>query len=303
MSYMECLNPQHTTHGIYLNCGTCFTCVHHGRGQSVLQKSSILDEHQAATRRNAAMQPMFRMPNSDQGLLGHEELARIPEQYRRAILDFDILRRRSGNFSLKGRAYAVRRFFEGFAQIRAIEGKHPSDPLLWLLGTWELHRATALSLNTLQPAFLAPAGTPLPRGSPKTPLSVATMAAWACGLLPGQYEIYEICCQVCEQTGSVLYERAEHHRGRTIHHRDTVTFSAPRARESGRKYQFPTQTTKAWIAWSQVAYGQDFPVPSTQFGTRTFHRTRWEEMGLTAEHVSRMASFLPRIWIEPWHEV
>lgn len=302
MSYMECLNPQHTTHGIYLPCGTCFACAHHGRGLNVLHKSSILDPQQAATRRAAAVQPMFRMPNSDEGLLGHEELARIPEQYRRAILDFDLLRRRAGNFSLKGRTHAVRRFFEGFAQIRAIEGKHASDPLLWLLGTWELHRATALSLNTVQPAVLTPAGTPLPRGSPSRPLSVATMAAWSCGLLPGQYEIYEICCQVCEQTGSILYERFVPP-GRSGPEYPDGRFSAPRSRETGRNYQFPTQTTKAWIAWSQVAYGKDFPVPPTAYGTRTFHRTRWEEMGLTSDDVRGMARFLPRIWTEPWHEV
>lgn len=287
--YSDCLNPVHSTHGLYLDCGACFTCEEQKRSgvHKTHFSKSVFTGHGDTQHHDkpSTLLELLAVSDQSEGPLDSSQLAGMPIIYRRAILDFDTERRNALALKGKARTQACCQLFQKYSHVREEAGKHPADPLLWLFRTWRYNRETPLPFRDLEPTLYPLAGRGVQGRSPKASLSNRALAAWACRLLPGQYQIFEICLQVCQQTGSILYECPKHGI------RDYP--------DDGRKYQFPSQTTRAWLAWLSYASGKDIPIPGPALGTRTFHRTRWEEMGLAADHVGTMAQLMPGVFIDP----
>lgn len=280
---LECLNPQHLSHGIYLDCGECLTCEQENK--SGVLKSRFTKEQLDGIDKTKRLQSVPALQDQDQRSLGHALSAGMPKQYMSTILDIDVRRQRLAHISGKGRERTLQEIYYSIAQLREVPGEHPADPLLWMFRIWDYLWASPLPSTRLEQRLYRANRDTIPRWPPEAPLAYKAMAARALRLLPCDYKVYEICCEVCVETGSVLYERRD----------GTV----PKSSRYTREYQFPSQCTRAWIGWVSFASGKNIPIPHPAMGSTAFHRIRWETMALRSDHVQTMARFMPEIWTNP----
>lgn len=284
-----CMQPYHAGYGIYVDCYRCFWCL---ENKVALPKFDPSEEQRHRARRKRAMLSMSLLPDHDPGFLGGPGSPGVPGIYRRAILDFNAQRTRAFSFHGKGRSAAMSAAIRRYSKTRAALGEPRTDPLLWLLRVWWNVWTPALSPDPLQPGSDGVTDRGLSAWSAPSSTFIRCMAAWAHRCLPGEPLIPQICLQVCLETGSVLYEHSRYDRDGN---RVRGTWET---RDTGTQYQFPSEAAATWLSWLGLAHDQDIPIPRQAVGTRTFHRARWEEMGLTSDHAKAVATSVPETWFD-----
>ena len=208
---------------------------------------------------NRPVRAMHQLPHQQARASRDALLARAPKRLRRAILDTDFFRRRSGHTERENTQADIQEFYNRVAYEGAESTQPGASALFWCLGVRHRLRASTLSRNPMERLKQLRDSDPLQGGPSKAPLSYRAMALRACRYVPPQPEIYEICLQICYEV-----RRFGEWRKTTC--------------------SFPSAKTQAWISWVGISRGENFKIPRPAMGTMQFHRNRWEAEGITPEH-------------------
>lgn len=252
----ECANPYHHSHGIYIPCGVCFFCRETGtRGMSITHPAPKKPKQKLSRNQMQAMSPLSPQY---QGRMRDKHLVGIPERYHGAILDADLLRRRSYEIRGKGREKIIRQLLQVLASKREAEREPAGAALFWCFRAWFNIWQTAPARPDMEPRSQSPDSRTLHRAFTPHSTSYKALETWAYRCMPPQFEISEICREICNE----------------------VQRTGP---GPARNFSFPSPQTRSWLQWFSHSSGIALPIPDTQMGTRAFHRDRWEEMGLIPE--------------------
>lgn len=198
------------------------------------------------------VRPVFALPSQQARPLRSEDLATIPQQFHRTILDADLLRRRSLDFGEQGRADLSSKLCARLTATGEPPTNAANDPLLWLLRAWRNIWTPPSAPSSIQsPDQQLELDTLYSRSAPSA-IQYRVMAAWAYRRTAIQPEFGEICLQICNEVRTG---------GGTQH------------------YPFPLQATHFGLYWLATARGLHVPVPNLEVGTTDQHCARWEKLG------------------------
>lgn len=205
------------------------------------------------------------LPYESERPLDGASLAGIPQRFHRAILDADVLRRRSAHFGATGRKKVIRQILGRLAS-EGTPGWDPSqDPLFWCLRAWGDLGETAYPRFVVEPPIQHPAGSALQGRSAPSPFQYRAMAAWACRLYAPPGFLGAVLLQVC---GGL--------RGKGQY-----------------RSSFPCPATCSWLRWASVALERNFSFPAEAMGTSAEHSDRWQDLGFRPDDARLLLSLHP----------
>lgn len=230
-------------------------------------KENIQDRPSA----QGTLRAVLELSDQQKRQMGYAHLIGIPSEYLRTILDVDTIRRRSPYLRTGRASSIIPPILKRIASEGAPTRQRDAGALFWCFRVWRDFQPPALSSDDLQRAPSPFPGVPLHRGFTPDSLSYRALASWACRHSTPQYEIFSICCEVCDEVQRV---------------------------GSARSYSFPCPETAAWIHWASTAFGRDIPIPDQEMGTTAEHSHRWQEMGFRSDHAEALVTLMPEVWFE-----
>ena len=203
--------------------------------------------------------------------MGDENLTGVPSKYHRAILDANILRRKSFEATGKRREEIIQKLLKRLADEGNTRGEPATDPLFWCLRVWRNTSQAALSRSSLQSHSRLETRNALSRRVATSKIHYSCMAAWACGHLRPNPILRTLCSEIRDQVRRPFCPSTS--------------------------CLLPKEAT-AWTFWASIACGKTIPIPGPKMDSFRNHRIRWEKNGFRQHHAEILSRFMQRTWPE-----